>query len=131
VLAPVLGSLTDRLADLQPRDDSPGPSGSAYEGGWYGYVSKDLRSVTGAAVSGPFANRYCGSGDATACSQALWGALDAAGNELAAAQGADPAAWRADATAERIQFAPGFLPVTMRWTNRPTYQQILSFDGHR
>ena len=53
------------------------------------------------------------------------------GNELAATQGADPTAWRADATAERIHFAPGILTATMRWTNRPTYQQILSFDGHR
>jgi acyl-homoserine lactone acylase PvdQ len=131
-LEPVLGSLTARLADLMARDDAPGPGGSAYEAGWYGYLSKDLRAVAGAKISGPFANRYCGGGDATVCSQALWAALDAAGVDLAVKQpDPDPVAWRADATAERIQFAPGFLPVTMRWTNRPTYQQILSFDGHR
>ena len=51
---------------------------------------------------------FCGGGDATACSKSLWAALDAAGNELAAAQGADPAAWRSDATKERIHFAPGY-----------------------
>jgi hypothetical protein len=131
-LEPVLGTLTDRLAELMARDDAPGPGGSAYESGWYGYLSKDLRAVAGAKVSGPFANRYCGGGDATACSKALWAALDAAGVDLAAKQpDPDPVAWRADAIAERIQFAPGFLPVTMRWTNRPTYQQILTFDGHR
>jgi acyl-homoserine lactone acylase PvdQ len=123
VLAPVLGTLTDQLASLMGRDDAPNSSGSAYIDGWYGYVEKDLR--------GQFANKYCGAGDATACSKGLWAALDAAGNELAASQGADPTAWRSDATAERIHFAPGILTTTMRWTNRPTYQQILSFDGHR
>ena len=123
VLSPVLGSLTDQLATLMGRDDAPNPQGSSYIDGWYGYVDKDLR--------GGFANHYCGAGDATACSKSLWAALEAAGNELAAAQGPDPTAWRSDAIAERIHFAPGILPATMRWTNRPTYQQILSFDGHR
>jgi acyl-homoserine lactone acylase PvdQ len=123
VLSPVLGSLTDQLATLMGRDDAPNAQGSSYIDGWYGYVNKDLQ--------GGFANHYCGAGDATACSKSLWAGLDAAGNELAAAQGPDPAAWRSDATAERIHFAPGILPATMRWTNRPTYQQILSFDGHR
>jgi hypothetical protein len=129
VLSPVLGPLTDRLAELLGRDDAPSPHGSAYEDGWYGYVDKDLRTIAGQAVKGSFSNRYCG--DATACSQSLWAALDAAGNELVAAQGAVPDAWRADASAERIRFAPGFLPVTMRWVNRPTFQQILSFASHR
>ena len=37
-----------------------------------------------------------------------------------------------DATAERIRFAPGVLPTTIRYTNRPSgIQQVLSFDGHR
>ena len=49
--------------------------------------------------------------------------------ELAAAQGPDVAAWRSDATRERIAF--GFLPDTARWTNRPTFQQVMSFSGHR
>jgi acyl-homoserine lactone acylase PvdQ len=123
VLSPVLGALTDQLASLMGRDDAPNAQGSSYIDGWYGYVDKDLR--------GQFANHYCGAGDATACSKGLWAALESAGNDLAATQGADPAAWRANATAERIHFAPGILTATMRWTNRPTYQQILSFDGHR
>jgi hypothetical protein len=25
----------------------------------------------------------------------------------------------------------GFLPVTARWTNRPTFQQVITFTGHR
>ena len=51
----------------------------------------------------------------------MWGAFDAAASDLQAAQGtADPNAWRADATAERIHFRPGLLPTTMRYTNRPS-----------
>ncbi|HEY6963223.1 MAG TPA: penicillin acylase family protein [Gaiellaceae bacterium] len=112
---PGLGAAaTARLAQLMGRDDAPNPQGSAYIDGWYGYVSKLL---------------YCG--PPNECAQNLWAAIDAAGNELEAAQGGAPSTWRSDATKERIQFAPGFLPVTMRWANRPTYQQILSFDGHR
>jgi hypothetical protein len=112
-------------------DDAPNPNGSAFIDGWYGYVQKDLSTVLGQSVQQPYANRSCGGGSATACAQSLWAAIDAAGNQLAAAQGPDPTQWHADATKERIHFAPGFLPLTMRWANRPTYQQVLSFDGHR
>ena len=48
-----------------------------------------------------------------------------------AAQGADPAAWRADATKERIVFAPGILTRTMRGSNKPTFQQAITFATHR
>ncbi len=130
VLAPVLGPLTDQLAALMGRDNAPNANGSAYIDGWYGYVDRDLRGQSATRTT-PFANRYCGAGDEVGCSKGLWAALDAAGAELAAVQGADPIAWRADATKERIHFAPGILTTTMRWANRPTYQQILSFDGHR
>ena len=49
--------------------------------------------------------------------------------ELAAAQGPDPRQWRSDATLERIKFSPGLIPNTMRWTNRPTFQQVLRFGA--
>jgi hypothetical protein len=68
----------------------------------------------------------------TACRNSLWAAVHAAGDELATEQGtADPAAWRKDANPERITFQPGFMPFTMRWTNRPTFQQVISYSGHR
>jgi hypothetical protein len=35
-----------------------------------------------------------------------------------------------DATGERIRFGT-FLPNTMRFTNRPTFQQVMSFAAHR
>ena len=65
---------------------------------------------------------------------ALRGRLEEARKHLqdaVAAQGADPAGWRASATAERIKFAPGLLPTTIRYTNRPSgIQQVITFNGH-
>jgi acyl-homoserine lactone acylase PvdQ len=120
LMRPTLGPLTDRLKELLGVDDFANPHGSSYFGGWYGYVVRDL------AVSTP---TFCGGGDSTRCRASLWAAIDEAGSSLAAAQGVDPTRWRADATGERITF--GFLPQTARWTNRPTFQQVISFDSHR
>jgi len=130
-MVPVLGQdLANQLANtLHRRFDLP-PMGQF--GGWHMYMSKDLRSLMGKPVKGPLRNRYCGGGDINRCRADLWGALDAAGAELAATQGPDPAAWRADATRERIRFLPGLLPYTMRYTNRPSgIQQVIEFKGHR
>ncbi len=131
VLSPVLGPALSDLEALQPLDDPANDQGSAYDDGWYGYVDKDLRGLTGRAVTGPSKVAYCGGGDLDGCRASLWAAIDAAGDELQAAQGPDPTAWRANANGERIQFAGGLLPATMRWTNRPTFQQVISFARHR
>jgi acyl-homoserine lactone acylase PvdQ len=131
VLSPVLGPLVERLAALMHRSDDAGPGGSAYLDGWYGYVAKDLRTLLGRAVRGPYATRFCGAGVLASCRDALWGALAAAGDALAKSQGGDPAQWRADATKERIGFTTGIVTDTMRWTNRPTFQQVITFAGHR
>jgi len=137
VMTPVLGRLVPRLAQLMARDDRAASDGSSYGSGWYGYVDKDLRALAGNSIQGAFKMRFCGAGPRVpevsqldACRVALWAALDAAGADLAAAQGQDPAAWRADATAERIRFGT-FLPNTMRFANRPTFQQVMTFSGHR
>jgi acyl-homoserine lactone acylase PvdQ len=130
-LAPVLGPLTAQLAALNPRDDPAGPGGSAYLSGWYSVIDKDLRALLGRPVTGPLRTRFCGNGVVAACAASLWGAIDAAVQTLAAAQGPDPGDWRADATAERIKLVPGINPKTMRWTNRPTFQQLISFSRHR
>ena len=129
-LQPVLGPLTDQLKRLAPIDNPANPGGSSYGAGWYSYVDKDLSTLLGKTVQGKFSTTYCGGGDLSACAASLWQSLDAAGNALAAVQGADPSAWRSDATAERIHFS-GFIPDTMRWTNRPTFQQVVVFGSHR
>ena len=131
VLSPVIGDLTGSLARIMQRNDAASSGGSSYGSGWYGYVDKDLRTLLGDRVASPFSRRYCGNGDLAACRASLWAALQSATNDLAAAQGADPAAWRADANAERIVFEPGLLDQTMRWSNRPTFQQVMEFRRHR
>ena len=131
VMAPVLGPLVDRLAAVHGRSDDAGPSGSSYISGWYGYVDKDLRTLLGREVRGPYSRRYCGAGVLATCREALWNALDAAAAQLETTQGPAPSSWRADAIAERIRFTSGVLPDTMRWSNRPTFQQLMSFTGHR
>ena len=129
VMGPVLGAQLDELASLEPRFEQP-PGGQ--EAGWHSYVVKDLRDIFGPKPAAPSRVRYCGAGNAANCRDALWAAIDAAGNELAAAQGADPSAWRADATKERISFVPGLLKTTLRYANRPSgIQQVISFRGHR
>jgi hypothetical protein len=129
VLGPVLGPQLDDLDGLVGRDAGPA---SDFTDGRFWYVHKDLRTLLGEPVRGRFRNRYCGRGSLGACKAALIGALEAAGEELAAAQGPNPDAWRADAAAERIDFTPGVLPTTIRYTNRPSgIQQVLFFDGHR
>ncbi len=131
VLSPVLGPLVPNLEKLVPLDDAANSRGSAYDRGWYGYVDKDLRSLLGKPVKGLYSRRYCGAGSVPACQASLWSALGAAGTQLAAAQGPEPAAWRADAGPERIRFSGGLLPLQMRWTNRPTFQEVMSFTSHR
>jgi acyl-homoserine lactone acylase PvdQ len=131
VMTPVLGPLVDRLAGLNGRSDDPGPDGSAFGGGWYGYVDKDLRTLLGRPVQGAYSRRYCGAGVLATCRDALWSAIDAAAAKLETAQGPAPSTWRADATKERIRFTSGVLQDTMRWTNRPTFQQLMSFSSHR
>jgi acyl-homoserine lactone acylase PvdQ len=137
VLRPVLGDLAAPgalLGQLEGRDNSPRRSnGSSFGGGWYGYVEKDLRAVLGRPVKGAYSRRYCGNGDLAACRQSLWAVIQQAAATLAAAQGPDPSAWRADATEERIDFRPGVLGAenTMRWANRPTLHQLMEFEGHR
>jgi acyl-homoserine lactone acylase PvdQ len=125
----VLGpKLTSQLASFISIYDQP--PGGQYTG-WHVWMYKDLRTILGQRVTGPFAMRYCGGGNLKRCRKQLWNAIDRAGKQLAAKQGTDPTGWHSSATAERIKFVPGLLTFTMRYTNRPTgIQQVLSFFGH-
>jgi acyl-homoserine lactone acylase PvdQ len=129
-MAPQLGPQLDELNSLFSRFSLP--PGGQYDG-WYQYFDRDIRHLLGMPVAQPFENSYCGNGSRSACRSAVWGAIAAAGAELTAAQGtSNPALWRADANRERISFAPGLLPTTMRYTNRPSgIQQVISFSAHR
>jgi acyl-homoserine lactone acylase PvdQ len=125
VMHPVLGPLTNTLAGMISTSSTP-----SFDPGWFGYVSKDLRSELGLKVRGPYSRHYCGHGSLKACRASLWAAIAAAAAKLARTQGPDPSGWSSSATAERITFAPGLIPFTMRWTNRSTFQQVIEFTGH-
>jgi acyl-homoserine lactone acylase PvdQ len=130
----VLGSkLETQLASIVSIYDYPnnGTGTGGQEHGWHIWMQKDLRSVLGEHVRGPFAVRYCGAGKLGRCARLLWKAINTAGNELASQQGPNPAAWHQSATAEEITFVPNLLTYRMRYTNRPSgIQQVLSFFGH-
>ncbi len=131
VLSPVLGDLTSEFASIDTVDNNANSGGSSYGDGWYGYVYRDLERQLGHPLPGAFSRAYCGGGSLAACRASLWSAVQTAAAQLAASQGANPGAWHASATAERIVFAPGLLAATMRWTNRSTFQQVITFTGHR
>jgi acyl-homoserine lactone acylase PvdQ len=126
-------SLRSQLASLVTIYDKPNNgigTGGQYTG-WHVWMQKDLRTIMGERVAGKFAVRYCGGGSLKRCRALLWGAINRAGNELAASQGPTPANWHSSATAEEISFVPGILTYKMRYANRPTgIQQVISFAGH-
>jgi hypothetical protein len=117
-MQPVYGAL---LPDLNRMRGLNGLAGESF-------VDKDLRTLLGRPVKGPFQLRYCGKGSLSACRASLWAVVDQVSTFLAAADGPDPTTWRS--TASRTGFVPGLIPDTMRTTNRPTFQQVLEFD-HR
>jgi len=129
-MAPQLGPQLDELNSLFSRFDQP-PSGQY--SGWYQYFDRDIRQLLDRKVKSPFRMEYCGKGKLKQCRADVWAAIADAGADLEAEQGtADAREWRADATEERISFAPNLLTTTMRYTNRPSgIQQVISFDGHR
>jgi acyl-homoserine lactone acylase PvdQ len=129
VLAPALGPQNDELSTLLGRVNGPG---SGFQDGRIWIVDKDLKSLVGEPLQAPYRTKFCGSGDKAACQATVWQAFQAAGDAIAATQGSDVSAWFMDANAERIKFAPGLLPTTIRYTNRPSgIQQVIMFTGHR
>ena len=118
VMSPVFGALIDDLDNVRNLDGLEGES----------YVDKDLRTLLGDPVVGPFNLSYCGGGSLPAVPR-----LAVAGDprdrrrpRRAARSGRpDPVA---QGRRRRTGFVPGLLPNTFPSTNRPTFQQVLEFD---
>ena len=134
----VMGGVLDDLVDQVPfeLDDHPRLHiGSAFNDvGWYGWVDKDLRHILGRPVRGSFSRSYCGSGLLSACRNALAASLAAAADAVMAKQGAsDVTALTYDKSKDFIVMTPagvvGVRPID--WQNRPTFQQVIHFTGHR
>jgi acyl-homoserine lactone acylase PvdQ len=129
-----LGSLVHRLP--QALDDHPRIGrGSAWNDvAWYGYVNKDLRDVLGRHLRSPYRFGYCGGGKLSACRADLRASLRAAVARVLKQQGV---ASVRDLTYDKTQDdivsntagVVGVRPID--WQNRPTFQQVVQFTGHR
>ncbi|GAB2948315.1 penicillin acylase family protein [Streptomyces pseudoechinosporeus] len=141
---PGLGQeLWDALTAQLTVDESPsaghGPTGShagsSFQYGWWGYVDKDLRTVLGDPVEGKLGRTYCGDGDLDACRTALLTSLGQAAAKSATEvyPGDDVCSagdqWCSDAIVQRAVGGVTHRPI--QWQNRPTYQQVVEFPGHR
>ena len=129
-----LGPLVRQLPQLL--DDHPRlGQGSSFNGvAWYGYLSKDLRSVLGKHVTGPYSTGYCGKGSLRACRTILRASLAAAVARVLQRQGTSSVGQLTyDKSEDDIRSntagVVGVRPID--WQNRPTFQQVVSFFGHR
>ena len=133
-----------QLAGLNPPVDIPRAQGSAYDGGWEGYLQRSLQQAVNPALSPGYSQNFCGSGSLAACQSALLAALQGTIDAETHAYGsADPAAWtcarsnqgsgQCNPAADDIVFSPVGLEnlPTMPWVNRPAFQQVVSFPAHR
>ncbi|MFE7208495.1 penicillin acylase family protein [Streptomyces sp. NPDC057611] len=126
-----------------PVDESPsaghGPTGShagsAFQYGWWSYVDKDIRAVLGEPVQGPLGRTFCGGGSLSACRDTLIGTLkQAAGAKAAQVYPGDDQCsagdqWCADSIVQRA--LGGIKHGKISWQNRPTFQQVVEYTGHR
>ncbi|WP_166462893.1 penicillin acylase family protein [Amycolatopsis acidicola] len=109
--------------------------GSAFQFGWWSYVDKDLRAVLGEPVAGGLAQPYCGGGDLASCRTALLTTLaQAAAQPASEVYPADDNCsagqqWCADSIVQRP--LGGVTDPASTWQNRPTFQQVVQFAGHR
>ncbi|HWA67312.1 MAG TPA: penicillin acylase family protein [Mycobacteriales bacterium] len=128
--------------------------GSAYDGGWEGYLQKTLQQLRGQHPLDPFTSvitsKWCGGGPAT-CAAAIRAALLHVYRTLRSENGtADVARWSVDsalladrkATGDKHESMPQYDAIHFRplgivgqpfpdWQNRPTFQQVVQFPAHR
>jgi len=116
-------------------NESISHKGSSFQFGWWGYVDKDLRALLGDNVQGPLGAQFCGGGSLSACRTALLNSLVQAGGESASqvyTGDSDCSAgnqWCADSIIQRPM--GGITDGKITWQNRPTFQQVVQYTGHR
>jgi acyl-homoserine lactone acylase PvdQ len=131
---PALDRLLATVKVDNPPNNAGAHLGSAYQGPWFGYVRKDLRTLLGRHVRGRYARVYCGNGRLARCRTALRQSLTAAaavpasqlysGDDVCKQAGRDGDQMCFDS----IRFRPigGATQPLIHWINRPTYQQVVS-----
>ncbi|HEX6359312.1 MAG TPA: penicillin acylase family protein [Actinophytocola sp.] len=109
-------------------------SGSAFQYGWFGQVSQDIRAVLGENPAGKTTTPLCGG--LSACRKALSDTLlGAAAEPLTVTYPGDEGnceagdQWCADSIVQ--QKIGGIGHDKISWQNRPTYQQVVEFPARR
>jgi acyl-homoserine lactone acylase PvdQ len=128
--------LTKTVAIDNPPNNHGDHLGSAYQGPWFGYVRKDLRTVLHRKVKGRYARRYCGGGRLARCRSVLRRSLEAALKVPASVvYGGDKVCRDAGRDGDQMCFdSIRFRPTgaatqpLIHWINRPTYQQAVSVE---
>jgi hypothetical protein len=141
---PALGSAPMEAAESMLGFGAPypgsEPSAPDFFGGWYGYLSKDLRDVLaangiGTKPKGAYAKLYCGSGLLEACRTALQNSLgEALTVTPAAIYGHGACASDAQASCfdeNRWTTAGAFSVPPFPFQNRPTFQQVVELTKTR
>jgi len=140
---PTLGKdLFNKIADMTVLDDSPHLHlGSAYDGGWYVYANKDLRTVLAKGhprrlkrIPDRNSRIYCGGGKLGRCRAALIASLKSAiGTDPYPASQSTCHFGDKQMCFDAIEFRPtgGVTQPDMVWMNRPTFQQADQIQGHR
>jgi acyl-homoserine lactone acylase PvdQ len=149
---PVLGSdLFDKIEHMISLDNPPNNGGqhlgSAYQTGWWGYVSKDLRRLLGRRERGKYSRIYCGAGHGgrqsrrrmlRGCRSQLLNTLVRAArtpdsrlynDSVCSAQGQKDSQTCFDS----VMFRPlgAVTQPLIPWINRPTFQQVVEVQSHR
>lgn len=128
--------------------------GSAYDGGWEGYLQKTLQQLRGLHPADPFTSvitdKWCGGGPAD-CHKAINAVLLHVYRTLRGENGtSNVAAWTINseliadraATGNKNETMPLYDAISFRplgivgqplipWQNRPTFQQVIQFPAHR
>jgi acyl-homoserine lactone acylase PvdQ len=149
---PALGNgLFDKIEHVISLDNPPNNGGqhlgSAYQDGWWGYVSKDLRRVLRVHERGKYSRAYCGSVKSgrqsyrrmiRGCRSRLLNALIQAANtpasqlyndDVCSAQGQS----NSQTCYDSVMFRPlgAVTQPLIPWINRPTFQQVVEVQSHR
>jgi hypothetical protein len=140
---PTLGNdLFDKIKAVVSLDNPPNNAGqhlgSAYQDGWWGYVSKDLRRLLGRRVKGKYSRLYCGRGNRRQCRTSLTRALVQAANTPASQLYKDDVCSQqgrpnSQTCYDSILFRPlgAVTQPLIPWINRPTFQQVVEVQHHR
>jgi hypothetical protein len=121
--------------------------GSAYDGGWEGYLETTLQQLRGLSPADAFGpaitGTWCGGGPSS-CPDAVDAALLKVYNDLSTANGSSSVSSWTASTASHAENVP--MPVydgivfraigvvgqpEIDWQNRPTFQQVVEFFRHR